>query len=168
MKCKLGLKWGELSFLIWNPFLTPQIRRLKWYIFLIVQRLWANNNSVARSSVIIHLVLTKWEAPIGPFNQIGGSHWPIYSKRNGQCLMIALLKRIPKRRGDCRTHPWTFFFRSCVRLDLKNVAMSLMLSSKFEMLPDFGIEALTQSESSWKVDAMLNRLSRKMMAPKSF
>ena len=47
--------------------------------------------TVARSSVIIRFVLTNWEAPIGSFDQIRGSHWPIWSKRNGQWLMNVLV-----------------------------------------------------------------------------
>ena len=34
------------------------------------------------SSVGVRFVLTKLEAPIGPYNQIRSSYWPIWSKRN--------------------------------------------------------------------------------------
>ena len=45
---------------------------------------------VANSSFSIRFVLTKWEAPIGPYNQIRSSHWSIWSKRNERWLMNCL------------------------------------------------------------------------------
>ena len=47
--------------------------------------------SVGNSSVGVRFVLTKWEAPIGQYNQIRSSHWPIWSKRNERRLMNCLL-----------------------------------------------------------------------------
>ena len=51
----------------------------------------AFHRSVGNSSVSVRFVLTKWEAPIGPYNQIRSSHWPIWSKRNKCWLMNCLL-----------------------------------------------------------------------------
>ena len=50
-----------------------------------------NLTLVGNSSVSVRFVLTKWEAPIGPCNQIRSSHWPIWSKRNERWLMNCLL-----------------------------------------------------------------------------
>ena len=54
-------------------------------------RVWAYKRSVANSSVNVRFVLTKWEAPIGPFYQMRSPHWLIWSKRNEQWLMNWLL-----------------------------------------------------------------------------
>ena len=77
--------------IIWKkkmPYMTKFSSENGWFSSSVVC-IWP---AVARSSVIVRFVLTKWEAPIGPFDQIRGSYWPIWSKQNGRWLMNVLQK----------------------------------------------------------------------------
>ena len=41
--------------------------------------------------ISVRFILTKWEAPIGPFDQMRSSYWSIWSKQNGGWLMNVIL-----------------------------------------------------------------------------